>query len=152
LGYVGPVYSEIVEQLLWVGIGIMTLELNIVHKWPTALNNGDADQLVALAHQDVEVGGPRGTTSGRQVIGEWFGRANVRLNPRRFYNRKGTVVVEELGEWLSPDTGQVIDSQDVATLFIISDGLISRIMRYADPETALKEAGLDESDKVQLDY
>jgi hypothetical protein len=67
----------------------MTLELNIVHKWPTALNNGDADQLVALAHQDVEVGGPRGTTSGRQVIGEWFGRANVRLNPRRFYNRKG---------------------------------------------------------------
>jgi hypothetical protein len=61
-------------------------------------------------------------------------------------------VVEELGEWLYPDTGQVIDSQDVATLFIVSDGLISRIMRYADLETALKEAGLDESDKVQLDY
>lgn len=129
----------------------MTLELDIVHNWHKALNNGDADQLVALVCQDVEVGGPRGTTSGRLVVYEWFGRANVHLKPTRFFNRENTVVVEELGEWLSPDTGEVIDSQVVATLFVVDDGLISRIIRYADLETALQEAGLDESDKAQVD-
>ncbi len=76
----------------------------------------------------------------------------MHLDPRSFFNRKNTVVVEELGEWLSPDTGLVIDSQIVATLFVVNDGLISSIMRYADLETALKEASLGESDKVQLDH
>jgi ketosteroid isomerase-like protein len=127
---------------------MMAAELIIVHQWHTALNNGDINQLVALVHQDVEVGGPRGTTSGAEVVREWFGRANVHLNPKGFFNRKNIVVVEELGEWLSPDTGQVIDSQVVATLFVVNDGLIARIMRYADLETALSEASLDESDRV----
>jgi hypothetical protein len=151
MGYVRSVYIEIGNNFYKQVLGVMTSELNIVHEWHTALNNGDADQLVALVHRDVEVGGPRGTTSGRQVVREWFGRANVHLDPRRFFNRKNTVVVEELGEWLSPDTGLVINSQIVATLFVVNDGLISSIMRYADLETALKEASLGESDKVQLD-
>jgi hypothetical protein len=123
-------------------------ELHIVQDWHTALNSGDTERLVALVHPDVEVGGPRGRTSGAQVMREWTGRANVQLHPLRYFQRGQTVVVEEQGEWLAPETGQVVGNQVVATVFTVSSALITRVVRHDDLETALQVAGITPADEV----
>lgn len=127
----------------------MNSALNLVAGWHTALNSGQVDHLVELVHPAVEVGGPRGKTQGAEVVKEWFGRANIRLIPLRYFNRQNVVVVEEQAEWLSPETGQVTGSQVVASVFTLTDGLISSILRYENLETALRESGLDRKDESQ---
>lgn len=122
--------------------------LKIVAGWHTALNKGQVERLVEKVQPDVEVGGPRGKTRGAEVVREWFGRANVRLWPLRYFARQDTVVVEEKGEWLSPDPGQITGSQTVATVFTVRDGLIAAILRYDTLETALQEGGLGWLDEI----
>lgn len=56
-------------------------EVEAVLVWHEALNAGDAERLVSLSHPEVEVGGPQGSARGRQVLKDWVGRANVRLEP-----------------------------------------------------------------------
>src|SRR4051794_1047694 len=104
--------------------------LKIVANWHTALNEGKVERLMEMVRSDVEVGGPRGKTQGAEVVREWFGRANVRLWPLRYFVRQYTVVVEEKGEWLAPDTGKVTGGQTAATVFTVRDGLIAGIIRY----------------------
>jgi ketosteroid isomerase-like protein len=132
------------------GLDDMASALDIVNTWHTALNTGDVDQLVALVDDEVEVGGARGSMRGAQVVREWFGRANVRLYPLRSFQHENRVVVEERGEWQSPDTGEVTGTQTVATHFIVDNrNHITRIMRYDDLVTALQEAGLSEIDEIR---
>ncbi len=124
-------------------------ELDLVRRWHAALNGDVSDTVTALVAPDVEVGGPRGTTRGAEVVREWFGRANIHLFPLRCFARGTTVVVEQRGEWLSEDRSAVASTQTVATVFTVSSGLITRIMRYPDLESALKAAALTETDAVQ---
>ncbi len=126
----------------------MSTSKEIVQKWHDALNRGDVDRMVALVHQDVVVGGPRGKTSGIQVVRQWFGRANVRLVPLTYFGTGQTIVVEEKGEWIDPANGQVTGSQTVATLFTVEGNLITSIVRHDQVEAALSEAGLTLSDKA----
>jgi ketosteroid isomerase-like protein len=110
----------------------MSTPKEIVQQWHDALNQGDVEQMSALVHPEVEIGGPRGITKGVQVMREWFGRANVRLRPVAYFANAQSVIVEEVGEWLDPSSGQVVGSQQVATHFHIADGLITSIVRH-DP-------------------
>ena len=126
----------------------MADEVGIVHQWHNALNGGEIEQLIALVHPEVEVGGPRGSAAGAQVMREWVGRANVRLYPLRAFHKKGVVVVEEQGEWLAPESGQVAGSQVVATVFGMDGGRITRVIRYDDLASALAAAGLTAADQV----
>lgn len=125
----------------------MNTALDIIYAWHTALNTGDVDRLVALVTSDVEVGGARGLSRGAQIVRDWFGRANVHLHPLRAYQRGNQVVVEERSEWHAP-TGEITGTQTVATHFVLTDNLISRIMRYDDLATALNAASLSEADEV----
>lgn len=122
--------------------------LDMVADWHTALNEGKVERMVEKVRPDVEVGGPRGKAQGAEIVREWFGRANVRLWPLRYFARQETVVVEEKGEWISPDTGQVSGSQTVATVYTVRGNLIAKIVRYDSVETALKEGGLGWQDEV----
>jgi hypothetical protein len=45
-------------------------ELRVVEAWHEALNGGEVDRLVDLSHPEVEVGGPRGTGRGAQLLRE----------------------------------------------------------------------------------
>jgi ketosteroid isomerase-like protein len=116
--------------------------------WHEALNTADADRLVALSTDDVEVGGPQGSGSGGRLLRDWVARAGVRLEPGRVFARAGTVVVEERAEWRSAATGEVSGRQDVASVFEVRDGRVARVVRHADVGGALAAAGLDESDLV----
>jgi ketosteroid isomerase-like protein len=120
-------------------------EVRIVKDWHEALNSGDPDRLVELSHPDVEVGGPRGSGHGTRLLREWVDRANIRLEPRRFFHRAETVVVEEEAEWRSAETGVVAGSQNVGSVFEVRDGRVARVMRYEDLAGALQAANIDGS-------
>ena len=117
-------------------------EIQTVIAWHDALNAGDAERLLALSHPNVEVGGPRGSARGTQILREWVDRADIRLEPKRTFGEAGTVVVEQGAEWQSADAGNV---QRVASVFVVSDGLVTSVARYPDLASALRAANLDES-------
>ena len=117
-------------------------EIQTVAAWHDALNSGDVQRLVGLSHPDIEVGGPKGTSHGEQILREWVDRANVYLEPRRAFSEAGTVVVEQEAEWQSAGPGS---RQMVASVFVVDDGLVTSVVRYPDLATALRAAGFDES-------
>lgn len=122
-----------------------TPELRVVEAWHEALNGGEVDRLVELSHPEVEVGGPHGTGRGAQLLREWVDRANIRLEPRRIFHHADTVVVEQRAQWHSTHTGRAISSQTVASVFVVRDGRVNRVVRYPDIANALDAAYLDES-------
>lgn len=120
-------------------------ELRVVEAWHEALNTGEVDLLAELSHPEVEVGGPRGTGRGAQLLREWVDRANIRLEPRRIFHHADTVVVEQWAQWHSTDTGHVIGGQTVGSVFVVRDGQVKRVMRYPALADALDATNLDES-------
>jgi ketosteroid isomerase-like protein len=127
-------------------------EVHLVEAWHEALNEGDVDRLVELSHPDVEVGGPRGSGRSVRLLREWVDRANVRLEPRRLFRRGATVVVEQAGQWRSAESEEVIGSQTVASVFAVSDGQVTSVVRYDDLSEALNTAGLDHSDEIRPEH
>lgn len=123
-------------------------ELGIVRAFHDALNTRDVAGVLALAAEDVRVGGPRGSGEGKHLLDEWAARARITLEPRRWFHADGTVVVEQAARWHDPDTGAETSSQRIATAFGIRDGLIASIARYGDIGEAVTSAGLDETDAV----
>ena len=120
-------------------------EIQTVTAWHEALNSGDEQRLVALSHPDVEVGGPRGSAHGAQILREWVDRTNIRLEPGRTFGEADTVVVEQQAEWQSADPG---GRQTVASVFVVSDGLVTSVVRCPDLASALRAANLDASHEV----
>jgi hypothetical protein len=126
-------------------------EIYIVKTWHESLNDGDIDGLVMLSHPNVEVGGPRGTGRGSQLLREWVDRANIRLQPRRIFHQAETVVVEQEVEWRSAETGQTTGSQTVASIFVVRGDHVTSVLRYDDLADALNAANLDESHEARSD-
>ena len=120
-------------------------ELHIVETWHEALNGGEVDRLVELSHTEVEVGGPRGTGRGAQLLREWVDRANIRLEPRRVFQHADTMVVRQWAQLYSTDTGRPIGGQTVSPVFVVRDSRVTRVVRYPDLAAALDAAHLDES-------
>jgi hypothetical protein len=82
---------------------------------------------------------------------EWFGRANVRLLPQRWFDGGNQIVVQELGEWHQPGSDQTASSQLVASVFRVNDeGLVTRIWRHDELAAALEEVCLDFEDEVEV--
>lgn len=122
-------------------------DTSVIAFWHDALNTGDIDRLIALTSDEVEIVGPRGSGTGSsQVLREWVERSGIRLELRRLFGGDGTIVAEELAEWRSPDTGEVVNRQDLATIFRVVDGRVSSIDRRPTLDDALESAGLSESD------
>ncbi len=124
-------------------------EQDTILAWHEALNAGDAERVASLAHPEVEIGGPRGSARGRQVLKDWVGRANIRLEPLRSFKRGGTVVVEEAATWRDSQTGETVGEATVATVFTLDGGVVSGIFRHDGLEEALGDAGLDGSDEIR---
>ena len=121
--------------------------LEVVRAWHEAVNRGDADGLVALCHDDIEVGGPRGTARGSTVLRDWLGRAGIQLEPRRWFASPGELVVEQVASWRGPD-GAVTNPEIVASSFSVEDGRVRRTIRYGSLPEALAASGLTLLDKV----
>src|SRR5689334_14813238 len=110
-------------------------EIAKVRAWHEALNHGDGEGLVALCHGDVEVGGPRGSARGSDVLRDWAARAGIRLEPRGWFAGDGKIVVEQIATWSDDGTGRATEPVVVATVFELAAGQVRRIMRCDDLET-----------------
>ncbi len=101
--------------------------------------------------EDIRIGGPRGTGEGKQLLEEWVGRANITMEPQRWFHHDGTVVVEQIARWHDAGTGEETSSQRVATTFGIRDGQITSIARYGNIGEAITSADMDETHAVAVD-
>jgi hypothetical protein len=128
---------------------VSTPELVAVLAWHEALNAGDAERAASLSHPEVEIGGPRGSARGRQVLKDWVARANVRLEPLRSFQQGRTVVVEEAATWRDAGSGKTIGEATVATVFEVDGGLVTGVFRHDGLEDALRYASLDGSDEIR---
>jgi ketosteroid isomerase-like protein len=125
--------------------------LGLVSTFHEAVNAPDVARLLQLVTPDVEVGGPRGSGRGADLMAEWTARAGVRLTPRRMLARGSVVVVEQEAAWYDAETGAPASSQTVATVFVVRDGRIASVVRHGSLEDALRASGLgpeDEMDEV----
>lgn len=125
----------------------MSPVVEMVCAWHEAVNAGDIDRLDALVADDVEIGGPRGTGSGRSLHDEWIGRAGISLTPQRYWSRENEVVTEELAQWAQPN-GEPTPPVTAFSAFRLTDGRISSIVRFDGRDDALAKAGLTDADLV----
>src|SRR5437016_9877677 len=95
--------------------------------WHAALNSADVERMLSLSTDDVEVGEPRGSGHGADVLRDWVARAGVHLESGRVFARGEVVVVEQSARWPSPD-GKLADP--VASVFRVQNGLVSSTVRY----------------------
>jgi hypothetical protein len=116
--------------------------------WHEALNEGDVERLLALSDDEIEVGGPRGSGHGAQLLRDWVGRANIHLEAGRVFLRGDRVVVEEQARWRSAETGLLSEPQTVASAFLVRDHRVARVVRHPDLTAALQDVGLEESDQI----
>jgi hypothetical protein len=120
----------------------------VVDAFERAVNDGDADQVIALAARDVEVGGPRGRGHGHELLREWVERAGIQLSTSRIFERGGVIVAEQAAHWGPPEEAGP-ETHTIATEFVVRGGRIAAVVRHDDLESALDAAGLRLDDEVR---
>src|SRR5436305_9617337 len=118
-----------------------TDEVETVREWHHALNAGDVERLLALSSDDVEVGGPRGSGRGAQLLREWFGRAGIQMEPAQTFHRADVVVVEQRATWQPPGQETAAVPQSVSSVFVVKDGRVASVIRHPDLAAALAAGG-----------
>jgi hypothetical protein len=119
----------------------------IVRAWHDAVNVGNADALVALSDDDIEVGGPRGSARGHAILRDWLERAGIQLAPMRWFASPAALVVEQVATWHGPDDA-VTDPQIIASSFTVENGRVMRTLRFGSLDEALAATGLTLADEV----
>lgn len=123
-------------------------QLDTIERWHAAVNDGDTQGAGALCTVDVEVGGPRGSGFGRDLVVEWVGQAGIRLEPVRWFCGADVAVVEQDAQWVDAENGGLTPVTRLATAFRVTDGLISGVLRHPAAGSALAQVGLGEPDEV----
>lgn len=112
-------------------------------------NAGRVDDVLAMATEDISVGGARGRGEGTALLDEWVRRKTTTLTPQRWFGRDDLVVIEELVEWRTRGDGTVTDNTRWGIAFTVRDDKIARIARFADIGEAVTSSGLDASDEMR---
>jgi hypothetical protein len=120
----------------------------IAHAWQEAANEQQIDRLLALSDPAIELVGPRGIAQGHQVLRDWLGRAGLRLGTLRTFARDAVVVLEQRGDWRSPETGEPLGEAIVATIFKVAERRVTHLARHDSLDVALSSAGLSHADEV----
>lgn len=116
---------------------VSTSEIATVLAWHDALAAGDADTLLSLSSDDVELAGPQGASQGVAALREWLEKFNSTLVPGRMFVHHGVVVVE-----------QQFGGDTVATAFRVVHDQVASVFRHSDLEEALRATGLGVDDEV----
>ena len=121
-----------------------------VQTFHAALNAHDIETLVDLAADDIMIGGPRGRGQGKDLLREWFARANATMQPKRWFGRGEVIVVEQSATWHDAKSGKVASQRTVASAFGVQADRIVSLARYADLGEALTTCGLTEADQLDV--
>jgi hypothetical protein len=122
----------------------------IVLAWQEAVNQKDAERLLALSDPNIEIVGPRGSAYGHGILAQWLERAGLSMTAYRCFANGDTVVVAQHGVWRDVDTGEVMGKADIASHFRVTDRQIRYYARYDSLSDALNAAELTETDEQLL--
>lgn len=125
-----------------------TNPIDIAAAWFRHVADRRIDAAMALAADSVEVGGTRGSGSGRDLLREWVDRTRAEMTPRRWFARGDVVVVEYEAVWRNR-AGEDMGRRVMIVAFRIEDGRIAGISRHDDLAASLTLTGLDAADAVQ---
>lgn len=125
----------------------MSRAVETVRAWHEAVNAGDIGRLDSIVADEVEIGGPRGSGSGRAMHNEWIGRAGISLVPQRYWARGNEVVAEETARWAQAN-GELTPPITAFSAFRLTDDRITSIARFETLDDALAKAGLTDTDAV----
>jgi hypothetical protein len=103
----------------------MTTALDVVRAWQRASRAGDLDTALALSASDIEVGGPRGSGRGHQLVRDWFGRTGIDLVQLRAFHRANVVVIEHRATWRLPEGG--ISTRVIGTVFEVAGSRVAKV-------------------------
>lgn len=114
--------------------------VDTVAAWHEAVNAGDVEGAIACCHPEVEVGGPRGTGRGHDLMRGWLGRSGIRLEPQHELAEDdrvpGRVVVEELARWTAANVPFPAPTEPTPTwvVFRAENGCLMSVFRYETPD------------------
>jgi ketosteroid isomerase-like protein len=128
----------------------MTSAIPVVQAWQNALNAQDIDHLLELSAPDIVIIGPRGRTSGHQLLREWIARAGLTLTTQRIFQRGDTVVLAQHGIWQSEATNGVPSEADLASRFRVNQHQVVEYERHDTLARALEAAGMTEADEQAI--
>jgi ketosteroid isomerase-like protein len=120
----------------------LTPEIKIIQNWYAALAKRDIDKLVSLVHENVEIRDSQQTNVGIQALREKYEKGYSNLIPENFFYKDNLIVVEEKQEWLIPERKGLEFKQLSGAVFVVNDGLISRIMSHISLDRALQATDL----------
>ncbi|MBA3368620.1 MAG: nuclear transport factor 2 family protein [Geodermatophilaceae bacterium] len=120
----------------------MSTPLDLIVAWHDAVRDRDLEAVAGLVHSDVEVGGPKGSGHGVDLIREWVQTSGIGLEIESFLQRGLTFVVGQEATWPDPDAaGGRTQPVAVASVFVVQGARISKILRFDEAEAALEAAG-----------
>lgn len=125
----------------------MTTPIEIVRAWQDAVSAGDLDGALALSASDIEVGAPRGSGRGHQLVRDWVARTGIELEQLRLFARANVVIVEQRATWKSPDN--TTSTRVIGTVFEVVGRVVARVVRHGSLHGALAAAGLTEADPAR---
>jgi ABC-type nitrate/sulfonate/bicarbonate transport system substrate-binding protein len=114
----------------------------IAQAWQDAANAQDSDRLLALSDPNIEIGGPRGSGFGHQLLRDWLARAGLTLKTLRSFVQADTVVLEQQGIWRTLATGEVTGERTLVSVFQVDSQHVVKFARYESLNAALEAAGL----------
>ena len=114
----------------------MRAPVETVAAWHAAVNAGDIEAAIACCHPEIEVGGPRGTGHGHDLMRGWLSRSGIRLEPQHelFEASPGVVHVEELARWTAENTPFPAPSEPTLTwcVFRVEYDCLVSVVRYEE--------------------
>lgn len=125
-----------------------TNPIDIAAAWFRHATNRDTDAVMALAADAVEVGGARGSGTGRELLREWIDRSRAEMTPTRWFARGDLVVVEYEAVWRNR-AGRDMGRRVMIVTFRVEDGRIAGIYRHDDLAASLTINGLDAGDAIE---
>jgi len=125
-----------------------TNPIDIAAGWFRHLADRDTAAVMALAADEVEVGGARGSGTGRDLLREWVERTRAELSPKRWFAKDDVVVVEYEAVWRNR-AGLDMGRRMMIVTFRVAEGRIAGIYRHDSLAASLTLAGLDASDEIE---
>lgn len=115
--------------------------VTLVLSWHASVNAQDIEGALALCHEDVLIGGPRGDAQGRELVRQWLVRTGIHLEPQGSPEvDHGRVVVHDLARWRARENAPAAAPTDGAVpTWVVFDvdvpaGLITALRRYETAE------------------
>jgi len=119
----------------------------IAAAWFRHLADRDIDAVMALATDEVEIGGARGSGTGRELLHEWVDRTRAEMTPRQWFAKDDVVVVEYEAAWRNR-AGQDMGRRVMIVTFRVEGGRIAGITRHDDLAASLTLTGLDAGNAI----